>query len=464
MTSDSNDHFDIIVIGAGQGGGPLAGAFAKAGKKSALIERQYVGGTCINYGCTPTKTIIASGRIAHLARRGPDYGVNTGNITIDMKKVRNRKRDIVDMFRSGSEKSLKKLDNLDLIYGHARFADPTTINIDLNQNGSRTLTADHIVINTGTRPYLPSIDGLTSIDPLDNASIMELDTIPEHLIVLGGSYIGLEFGQLFRRLGADVTILQKSGQLLPGEDEDVAEEIRSFFEEEGVDILLNSEVTGAGKSGGKSEIRYNHHGAEKTVSGSHVLVAVGRLPNTDDIGADKAGLTLTDRGHIKTNNKFETDVKKVYAIGDVKGGPAFTHISYDDYRILKDNLLNGKNRTTDSRLVPYTLFTDPQLGRVGLSEKQAEEQGGQYEVAKLKMGAVARALETDETRGFMKALVDPDSKKILGAAMLGIEGGELMNMIQIAMMGNLPWTALKDGAFAHPTLGESLNNLFSTLD
>ena len=221
MASNSNDHFDLIVIGAGQGGGPLAGAFAKAGKKSALIERQYVGGTCVNYGCTPTKTIIASGRVAHLARRGPDYGVNTGDITIDMKKIRDRKREIVDMFRSGSEKSLKKLDNLDLIFGHARFTDPKTITIDLNDNGSRTVTADNIVINTGTRPYLPSIDGLASIDPLDNASIMELDEVPEHLIVLGGGYIGLEFGQLFRRLGADVTILQKGSQLLPDEDEDV---------------------------------------------------------------------------------------------------------------------------------------------------------------------------------------------------------------------------------------------------
>jgi pyruvate/2-oxoglutarate dehydrogenase complex dihydrolipoamide dehydrogenase (E3) component len=461
---DKSENYEVIVIGAGQGGGPFAAKMAAAGRKTAIIERKHVGGTCVNYGCTPTKTMIASGRVAYFVRRASDYGVNTGPVSVDMTRVRERKRDVVESFRSGSEKSLTAKENLELIRGHARFTAAKELSVILNDGGTRTMTADIIVINTGTRPGVPPIDGIGNIPTLNNETVMELDEVPEHLLIIGGGYIGSEFGQLFRRLGARVTIIQLEDRLLSKEDPDVCDEVAGIFRDDGIELILSGKTTKAEQIDGRIRLTVETPDGSRTVSGFHLLIAAGRQPNSDDLGADKAGLSLDERGYIIADDKLATNIDGVYAMGDIKGGPAFTHISYDDSRILWANLRENANRSTRDRLVPYTLFIDPQLGRVGATEKQLKEAGRKYRVAKLPMSSVARAIETDETRGFMKALVDPDTKQILGAAMLGIQGGELMNMIQIAMMGKLPYTALRDSAFAHPTLGESLNNLFATID
>ncbi len=457
--------YDGIVIGAGQAGGPIATTLARAGWKMALIEREHVGGTCVNEGCTPTKTMVASARVAYLARRGADYGVRTGPITIDMETVRRRKREIVETFRSGSESGVKETPNLDFLKGEARFTGPKAISVRLEDGTERTLTADKIFINTGARPTIPEIDGLDGVPYLTSTSVMELGAVPGHLIVLGGGYIGLEFAQMFRRFGSAVTVIQRGKQLAPREDEDVSEEIAKIFGEDGITVLRETQVRQVARAD-NADISVTVQGpdGERTLSGSHLLVATGRTPNTDALDPAAAGVTMGKHGAIPVDERLETNVPGIYALGDVNGGPAFTHISYDDFRILRANLLDGGTQTTAHRLVPNTVFIDPQLGRVGLSEREATEQGKKFRVAKMPMGDVARAQETDETRGFMKAVVDADSGQILGCAILGVEGGEIMSVIQVAMMGRLPYTALKDGVFAHPTIAESLNNLFTTLE
>lgn len=462
--SGSPQQYDAVIIGSGQGGNPLATAFARAGRKTALIERQHVGGTCINYGCTPTKTMIASGRVAHLARRAEDYGINVQDLTIDMKKIRQRKRNIVKSFRSGSEKGIADTDNLELLYGHARFVGRTEIAVRREAGGDVTLTAKHIFLNTGTRPAIPPVDGLEELDYLDSTSIMELDAVPEHLIVLGGGYVGLEFGQLFRRLGSEVTIVQMGSQLLPREDKDVADEVAGILREDGITVHLDTKATAVTRRDGRISLAAESAGEELTIAGSHLLVATGRRPNSDDLGLDTVGIETDEHGFVRVNERLETNIDGIYALGDVKGGPQFTHIAYDDYRILESNLLKNGKASTAHRLVPYTVFIDPQLGRVGLTEKRASQDGLAFTVAKLPMNRVARGLETDETRGFLKVLVDTKTGQLLGCAMLAPEGGEIMNMIQIAMMGELPYTALRDAPLAHPTFGESLNNLFAKLD
>lgn len=453
---DDTQRYDAIVIGAGQGGGPLAGAFAKAGRRTLLVERTHIGGTCINEGCTPTKTMIASGRVAYLARRGADFGVNTTNLTIDLPRVRERKRTIVEEWRTGSEQSLAKA-GVKVEFGHARFLAPHTIEIE-KSNGERFEAAsDIIVINTGLRPLIPKIPGLADVPYLTSTSIMELDAIPEHLIVLGGGYIGLEFGQLFRRFGSRVTIVHRGEQLLPREDPDIASAVADILKEDGIDIRLRINTTSAARSAnGGVEL-------EPDIAGSHLLVATGRTPNTEDLGADAAGIELDEHGYIKANARLETTAKGVYVIGDVKGGPAFTHVSYDDFRILRSNLLHNGNASTEGRILPYTVFLDPQLGRVGMTEKEARDAGFNVRVARMPMNNVARALEMDESRGVMKAVVDDATKHILGAAILGVDGGEVAAMLQVAMMGNLPYTTLRDGMFSHPTLSEALNNLFASI-
>ncbi|BDI29160.1 mercuric reductase [Capsulimonas corticalis] len=457
-------NYDLVVIGAGQSGDPLARAFAAAGKTVALVERDQVGGTCVNVGCTPTKTMVASARVAYLARRAADYGVGAGPVSVDLSVVRERKRAIVKDFRGGSEHKLAAQQGLDLIYGEARFTGPKEIAVALREGGERLLTGGVVVLNVGARPAPPDLPGLREIPFLDSTSIMELNSVPEHLLVLGGGYIALEFAQMFRRFGSQVTIAQRSGHLLGREDKDVTDEVLKIVREDGIEVLLNAAAQHV--EGGADGVRLTVtvDGAERILSGSHLLVATGRRPNTDRLGAEAAGVALDPQGNIIVNDRLETSVSGVYAMGDAKGGPAFTHISYDDFRILKANLLDGGSRSVQDRPTPYTMFIDPQLGRVGLSETEAKAQGRSYRVAKLPMSSVARALETDESRGFMKALVDTDSGQILGAAILGLDGGEVMGALQIAMMGKLPYTALRDGVFAHPTLLESLNNLFLTLD
>ena len=457
-------HYDAVVIGSGQAGGPLSTTLAGAGWKTALIEREHIGGSCVNEGCTPTKTMVASARVAHLARRGADYGVKTGPISVDLTKVRQRKRDIVDMFRGGSQSRIEGTEGVDLIFGEGSFTGPKSIAVRTNDGGTLTLTADKILLNTGTRASKPAIAGLDKIPTLDNRSIMELDEVPEHLLVLGGGYIGLEFGQMFRRFGSRVTIVQSGKQLLAREDPDVAEEVTKILREDGIEVLLNAATSRAAQRDGKIQLQLHTSDGERILEASQLLVATGRVPNSDMLNLAAAGIESDPRGFIKTNAKLETNVEGIYALGDVKGGPAFTHISYDDFRILRANLLQDGNLSTEGRLVPYAVFIDPQLGRVGLSEREANLQKRKIRVGKLEMTSVARALEMDEVRGFMKAIVDADTDQILGAAILGIEGGEIMSVIQMAMMGKVPYTAIRDGVFAHPTLAESLNNLFMAMD
>lgn len=460
----TTEHYDAIVIGSGQAGGPLASELAQAGRRTALIERSHVGGTCVNEGCTPTKTMVASARVAHLARRAADYGVHTGDVSVDLARVRERKRKIVADFRSGGEQSAREK-GVELVMGAARFSGPRTVEVRLNEGGAtRTLSAPLVVINVGCRPSAPKLAGIEGVPTLDSTSIMELDAVPAHLLVLGGGYIGLEFGQMFRRFGSKVTIVQRAKQLLGREDADVAEAVADVLRDDGIDVLLDTAALSVAPRGDGLALTVKAGREERTIEGSHLLVAAGRTPNTDDLNLQAAGVETDEKGFVVVNERLGTSVEGVYALGDVKGGPAFTHISYDDFRIVRGNLLRGEQCSTKGRPAPYTVFIDPQLGRVGLSEQEAREQGLRIKVAKLPMTSVARALEVDETRGLMKAIVDADSEQILGFAMLGIEGGEIMSAVQLAMMGKLPYTVLRDGVFAHPTLAESLNNLFTTVE
>jgi pyruvate/2-oxoglutarate dehydrogenase complex dihydrolipoamide dehydrogenase (E3) component len=460
----TSQQYDAVVIGSGQAGTPLSTALAEAGMRTALIEREHVGGTCVNEGCTPTKTMVASGRVAYLARRAADYGVHTGPISIDLQRVRQRKRDIVDSFRNSSQSRIENATNLDLVFGSARFAGPKSVEVRLKDGTQRVIAAKCIFINAGTRASRPKLNGLDNTPFLDNASIMELDSVPEHLLILGGGYIGLEFGQLFRRFGSRVTIIQSAGQLLTREDPDIAEEVAKILREDGVAIELKAKAIRVSRSDGSIYLEVQKDGHSTTLAGSHLLVATGRVPNTDALNLPAAGIQMNDQGFIQVNHRLETTAGGIYALGDIKGGPAFTHISYDDFRIIRANLLEKKTASVANRLVPYTVFIDPQLGRIGLTETEARAQGRNIRVATLPMTSVARALEVDETRGFMKAIVDAETNQILGAGIFGLEGGEVMAAVEIAMMGKLPYTSLRDGVFAHPTLAESLNNLFMAID
>lgn len=461
----AESHYALIVIGSGQSGTPLASAFAKAGRPAALIERAELGGTCVNWGCTPTKTMIASARTAYVVGRAEEYGVRAVTSGVDMTRIRQRKREIVQTFRGSAEQGLGQLDRLEIVRGAARLSGDRRVTVVDARGREIVMTADLVVINTGTRVHVPPVAGLTEIDYLDSTSVMELDHVPDHLLILGGGYIGLEFGQMFRRLGSAVTIVQRRDQLLPREDADVAEAVRDVLVEDGIDVRLNAEArqVRAGADGGV-ELDIEAEGERLTLRGSHLLVAAGRRPNTDDLAADVGGVELDPRGYVRVDDRLATSAEGVYATGDVTGGPQFTHTSYDDYRVLRENLLDGGHADRSGRVLGYTVFIDPQLGRAGLTEREAEGRGLDYVKATMPMSRVARALECDETRGMMKALVERRSGRILGAAVLGMQGGELSSMIHLAMIGGMGFEALRDAPLAHPTLAESLNNLFALIE
>ncbi len=455
---------DAVILGTGQAGKPLARALGRAGWRTAIVERDRVGGSCVNYGCTPTKTLVASARVAYLVRRAGAYGFTVGEPGVDFPRVMARQREIVERFRRGSQQGLEQTPNVELVFGEGRFTAPYRIEVERGSGERRELAAPKIFINTGTRAAVPPIAGLEHVPYLDHASLLELDRLPEHLLVIGGGYIGVEYGQLFRRLGSSVTIVQRAPQLLAREDEDVATALQDILREEGVALYLGAQATRVRREARAIVLDVRTSGGSVALRGTHLLVAAGRVPNTDRLRLEAAGIETDARGFIRVNDRLETSVPGIYALGDVKGGPAFTHISYDDFRAVRSNLLEGGAATIRQRLVPYTVFTDPQLGRVGATEKELQAEQREYRVAQLPMAHVARAVETGETRGFMKALVDGKTGQILGCAILGVEGGELANMIQIAMMGKLAYTVLREAVLPHPTLGESLNNLFMTLD
>ena len=456
-----DEHYGAIVIGTSQGGRFLPIELAEAGRRVALIERGPLGGVCVNTGCTPTKTMVASARLAYLARRGAEYGVRTGPVSVDLAAVRERKRSMVGGARENYASRLAQ-EGLDLIEGEAHFTGAKTVEVALTGGGTRELTAPVIVIDAGTRARPLAIPGAADVAVLDSTSIMELDEVPEHLIILGGGYIGLEFGQMFRRFGSEVTIVEGAARLMMMEDEDVADEVAAILRDDGITVLTSTTPLRVERAdGGRLRLTVRTADGERRIEGTRLLSAIGRIPNTEALTPEAAGIRLDDRGFIEVDEYLETSVPGVYAMGDVKGGPAFTHLSYDDYRILHANLIAHQKQSTRDRIVPYTVFIDPQLGRAGLTERAARAQGREIRVAKLPMGGVIRAIETGETRGFMKAVVDAGSGQILGCAILGSEGGEIMTMIQVAMLGKLPYTAMADAVFTHPLLAEGLNTLFA---
>jgi pyruvate/2-oxoglutarate dehydrogenase complex dihydrolipoamide dehydrogenase (E3) component len=444
--------YDAIVIGSGQGGNPLAVAIANQGAKVALIESGLFGGTCVNTGCTPTKTMVASAQVAHYARNGARWGVRTGEVSVDLPAILKRKDEVVEKSRSGWPKKFDK--KVDVYRERARFIGTRRI-----RAGEHTLEAERIFIDTGAAPTIPPIEGLDTVPYLTNVSLIELAELPEHLIVLGGGYVGLEFGQMFRRFGSKVTIVQRAGQILPKEDEDVATELQKCLEAEGVEFLLNSRATKATKAG--REIRLSV--GKQVVTGSHLLVAAGRSPQTKDLDLEKTGGQTDERGYIVVNDRLETSADGIWALGDVTGGPAFTHISYNDYQIVYGNVYEGKNLSTRTRVVPYGVFTDPTLGRVGLTEKEARTQGKRLKIGKAPMTWVARAIERAETAGFMKLVVDAANDQILGAAILASEGAELVQILSTLMLAERPYTLLKGAIYIHPTLAEGLFALMDTV-
>lgn len=451
--------YDIIIIGSGQGGNPLAHKLADKKWKVALVERDQLGGTCVNVGCTPTKTMIASARIAHYARIAAKFGVHTGDVQVHIKDVVKRKNHMVKQWRDGQQRHVDTRRSLHVYKEHARFLDAHTIDA-----GGTKLRADAIVIDTGARPRIPGIDGLHESGYLTSTTIMDVTELPEHLIVLGGNYIGLEFGQMFRRFGSKVTVLDKANRLISREDEEISSALQQVLEKEKITFHLGTETKKITRTSRGISISFAYgNGRKKTVTGSHLLVAVGRVPNTDDLGLDAAGVKTDQNGYIETDKYLQTSVPGIWAIGDVKGGPAFTHIAYDDHFIVLDQLLGKKARTTNDRLIPYAMYTDPELGRVGLSEWEAREKGYNIKVGCITMEQVARAKERGETAGLMKVIIDADTDALLGAAILGAEGGELVQTLMALMMVGAPWTTFQNAVFIHPTLTEGFFTLMESV-
>jgi pyruvate/2-oxoglutarate dehydrogenase complex dihydrolipoamide dehydrogenase (E3) component len=458
----SPEHYDAAIIGVGQAGQPLALALAKKGWKTAVIERAHLGGTCINYGCTPTKTLIASAETAHLARRAGEYGIGAGAVEVHWAQVKARKDALVASWRQGIANRFAAAEHLTLLRGEASFTAPNALAVQTPEGKTLSLTADNIFINSGARPRDPGFAGLGSVPWLTSASVMELDEVPEHLLIAGGGYVALEFGQLFRRLGSRVTIVERAPQILGREDPEIAAELVRLLAAEGIAFHVNARIAEVGqRAPGQINMQVETDGEVAQLTGSHLLVAVGVTPNTEALNLAAANVQTDAHGYIKVDEKLSTTQPGIYALGDVKGGPQFTHIAYDDYRIVLAHLTGNPDATTAGRMVPYTMFTDPQLAHVGLHEREARELGYRVKTASIPMNWVARAIEIGRDQGLMKAVIDAGTDQILGATVLGTEGGEVMAMLQLAMMGKLPYPVLRDATFAHPTLAEALNTLFS---
>lgn len=455
------EHCDAVIVGSGEGGKYLAWHLAEMGERVAVVERRYVGGSCPNINCLPSKNEIWSAGVAHTVAHAAGFGVETGPATVDMAAVLQRKRAMVDGlidFHLGRYREA----GAELIMGSARLAGPRLVEVALNDGGTRLLAADRLFLNLGTRPAIPSIRGLAEAAPLTNIEALELDRVPGHLLVLGGGYVGLEFAQAYRRFGSDVTVIDHGPRLAGREDPDVSAEVLRIMESEGISVLLSTDVTGVeGLSGHGLRLHAATVDGPIAVEGSDLLVAAGRTPNTAGIGLEGAGIELTERGYIRVNEHLETTAPDTWAIGECAGSPQFTHISLDDFRVIRDNLAGG-SRTTTGRLVPYCMFIDPPLARVGLSEREAQEAGIPVRVATLPMNAVLRTRTTSASDGFMKALVGEDDR-IAGFTMIGSEAGEVMAVVQVAMMADLPYTALRDAIFTHPTMAEGLNALFGAV-
>jgi len=456
------EQYDLVILGGGTGSTIAAWTFAKQGQRVAAIDRKYIGGSCPNIACLPSKNIIHSARVASYFRRSEEFGIAKRDFSIDMSAVRDRKRRMVSSWNNAYLDNYKK-SGAEFILGSGRFIGPKTVEVTLPDGTIRQLRGTNVIINTGTRPALQPLPGLIEAQPLTHIEALELDQVPKHLLVIGGGYIGLELSQAMRRFGSKVTMIDRNDRLMHREDDDVTEALQKLFQDEGIDLVLNAMVKRvSGKSGQSVRMVIEQRGAEKTLEGSHLLVAAGRSPNTDGIGLELAGVELTNRGHIKVNERLETTASGVWAIGEVAGSPQFTHVSVDDFRVVYDSITGGK-RVTTGRLVPFCLFTDPEFARVGLSEKDAKAQGIPYRLFKIPMEAVMRATTMSETRGFLKALVEVDNDRILGFTGLGVDAGEVLSSVQIAMVAGLPYTALRDAMLTHPTLVEGLIPLFSSV-
>ena len=454
------ERYDALVLGSGEGGKFIAWHLGRSGHRVAVVKRRWIGGSCPNINCLPSKNEIWSAKVADLAHHGARYGSMTGPVATDMARVRARKREMVQGLIERHLKAYKS-SGAELIMGSARFTSPKTLEVALNAGGTRVLTAEQVFLNLGTHPAMPEIPGLLDAAPMTNIETLELDYLPGHLIVLGGSYVGLELGQAYRRFGSEVTIIEHGPQIMGREDPDVVAEIQRILSEEGIRFITAAEIAHVeGRSGKQIRLRLRGPAGEEVVEGSDMLVATGRVPNTAGIGLELTGVELDERGYIKVNDRLETSAAGVWAIGECAGSPQFTHVSYDDYRVIRENL-DGGGRSTKGRLVPYCMFTDPQLARVGLSEAAAQRQGVAVRVAKMPMSDHLRGQTIGETQGFLKALVGKDDDRILGFTMVGPEAGEVMATVQTAMLAGLPYTALRDAILAHPTMTEGLTDLFS---
>lgn len=455
--------YDAIVIGSGQAGKPLSFRLADLGWQVALVEKGHLGGTCINTGCTPTKTMVHRAQVTHYARNAARWGVNAQNVSADLPTIVAQKNKVVQSFRDGTQKKIDQRPNLHLVKGHARFVDARQIKVSVAGMEDMLLESEKIFIDAGGRPRIPGIPGLDKINFLTNENIMDLTVLPEHLIVLGGGYIGLEFGQMFRRFGSRVTVIHNSGHIVPREDPEVSAELQKILEGEGIKFRLNVMSARAEQKGDSVIVSFDGPKDQPPISGSHLLVAIGRRPNTEDLGLENAGVETNKLGFIKVNHRLETNVPGIWALGDVNGGPAFTHISYNDFQIVDANLTQGKNLSTENRIVPYCVFTDPQLGGVGLTEKEARAKGYKLKIGTIPMTHVARAIERDETAGLMKIIIDASNDRILGATILAVEGGELVHVLYTLMLANLPYTLLKGAVYIHPTLTEGFFALMDSV-